>query len=380
MQPSTAFIPVTTALVILTFLAIADLELLTPLPHAGRASAPVASVPFTLPSPPVDHALEDKRLREAADCIDHGTTIVVGEYEPCLQIYAADFPNGTGFTLLYRRRDSRITFIDQAAARAAHWRSLADVVAEDVRAASPRADKAVRDALSQVRPIVDSATDEQRRLFENAEPVARAVDESEARRAALRTAAQHWRTRSGIDFEDYSKARGAITAYDHNAFSGDDQSAWETLDAADALIAWSKREMTPAVRAHLPIAIVRRSVDELDYGLTRAIANDLASSGFRTIVQNVSDAAVMIELSDIRMRTDPTYNATRKHAAYDEAEYQAKFAFGLRLVWIGARESPPDKIADGETDSKAEAVRAAVEKTAATAVASFESFTSHSQP
>jgi hypothetical protein len=320
------------------------------------------------------------RIHEATDCIDRITSTNALDFATCLQIYGADFPSGPGFTFLYQRRDARINLAVQAAARAALWKRLSDVLDEDARAASPTADKAVKDALSQVRPIAGSASDEQRRLFEKAEPVARAVDDSETRRGDLRAAAQHWGTRSGIDYENYSKARDAITAYDRSAFTADDQSAWETLDAADALIAWSKKEITAANRAQLPIALVKRNAADVDYGLTRAIADDLASAGFGNVVKDVAQASVLIELLDIRRRDDDSGNATRKYAGYDEEMYVVKFGFGLRLVWIGARGLPPEKISDVETDPKAEAIRAAVEKTAATAAASFDRFTRRPPP
>jgi hypothetical protein len=377
MQPSTTFIPVTSALVILAFLASADLELLRPLPHfAGRESAPV--VPAVPTTPPFDHALENRRLHEATDCIDRVTSTNAADFATCLQIYAADFPRGPSYTFLYQRRDSRISLITQAAARAALWKQLSDVVAEDERASTPRADHAVRDAFSQVKAIAGTASAEQRQLMERAEPFARAFDDSETRRGDLRAAAQHWGTRSGIDYEDYSKARAAITAYDRKAFGADDQSAWETLDAADALVAWSKQEITAANRARLPIAIVKRNAADVDYGLMRAIADDLASAGFRSIVKDAAQAAVLIELLDIRRRDDDSGRATRKYAGYDEEMYDVKFGFGLRLVWIGARGLPPEKIADVETDPTKEATAAAVEKTAAAAVASFERFTKRS--
>src|ERR1700677_687007 len=336
MQPSTDFISATTAVVILALLASAGLELIRPLPPlASRESVPVTVVPVNavrapvavlpLAAPPASHVLENRRLREASDCVDSVTSTRAADFESCLQIYGADFPGGTGFTMLYQRRDARINLAIQAAARAALWTRLADAVAEDERASSPGADHAVGDALSQVQPIAGSASDEQRRLLEKAEPIARAFVDSVARRGELRVAAQHWGTRSGIDYENYAKPRGAITVYDHRAFSADDQSAWETLDAADALVGWSTREINAANRAQLPVALVKRNPAETDYGLARAVADDLASAGYGNIVKNAADAAVMIELSDIRKRDDATGNATRKHAAYDEAEYQVKF-------------------------------------------------------
>ena len=379
MQPSTAFIPVTTALVILAFLASADLELLRPLPHfAGRESAPV--VPAVPTTPPFDHALENRRLHETTDCIDRVTSTNTADFATCLQIYAADFPRGPSYTFLYQRRDSRISLIAQAAARAALWKQLSDVVVEDERASTPRADRAVRDALSQVKPIAGTAAAEQRQLMEKAEPFARAFDDSETRRGDLRAAAQHWGTRSGIDYEDYSKARAAITAYDRKAFGADDQAAWETLDAADALVAWSKREITAANRAQLPIALVKRNAGDVDRGLMRAIADDLASAGFRNVGKKVEEAAVLIELLDIRRLDRDSGEQTRKHTGYDEEMYNVTFGFGVRLVWIGAHGLPPEKISDDEKETMKEATAVAVDKTAAAAVASFDRFTRRPPP
>ena len=380
MQLSTAFIPVTTALVILAFLASADLELLRPLPHfAGREfAAPV--VPAVPTTPPFDHALENRRLHEATDCIDRMTSTNAADFATCLQIYAADFPRGPSYTFLYKRRDSRISLIAQAAARAALWKRLADVVAEDERASSPSADHAVRDLLAQLKPIAGIASDEQRQLMDKAEPFARAFDDSETRRGNLRAAAQRWGTRSEIDYEDYSKARSTINAYDHSVFSAEDQAAWDKLAAADTLIAWSKTEITAANRAQLPFALVKRNAADTDYGLVRDITDDLAAAGFGSPVKNVEDAAVLIELSDIRRHDADFGKQTRKHAGYDEEMYDVKFGFGLRLVWIGARGLPPEKIADPETDTMKEATAAAVEKTAAAAVASFDRFTKRRPP
>jgi hypothetical protein len=374
MQPSTAFIPVTTALVVLAFLASADLELLRPLPHfAGRESAPV--VPTVPTTPPLNQGLENRRLHEATDCIDRVTSTNASDFATCLQIYAADFPRGPSYTFLYQRRDSRISLIAQAAARAALWKQLSDVVAEDERASTPRADHAVRDAFSQVKAIAGTASAEQRQFMERAEPFARAFDDSETRRGDLRAAAQHWGTRSGIDYENYSKARDAITAYDRKSFDYEDQAAWDKLAAADTLIAWSKTEITAANRAQLPIALVKRNAADTDYGLVRDITDDLAAAGFGSPVKNVEDAAVLIELSDIRRHDADSGKQTRKHTGYDEEMYDVKFGFGLRLVWIGARGLPPEKIADPETDTMKEATAVAVEKTAAAAVASFDRFT-----
>jgi hypothetical protein len=210
--------------------------------------------------------------------------------------------------------------------------------------------------------------------------IVRTLEDSETRRGDLRTAAQHWGTRSGIDYENFSKARGAITAYDHQAFTADDQAAWETLDAADALVAWSKREITVANRAQLPIALVKRNAADVDRGLMRAIADDLASAGFGNVGKKVEEAAVLVEFSDIRKRDHDSGEQTRKHTGYDEEMYNVTFGFGLRLVWIGARGLPPEKISDDETDTMKEATAAAVEKTAAAAVASFDRFTRRPPP
>lgn len=384
MQLSTAFIPVTSALAILAFLASADVELFRPSPSSIRreAPSPVPSRPIpTAPATPsINHALETKRLHEATDCIDGITSTKAADFASCLQIYSADFPAGPGFTYLYQRRDARINLAVQTEARAALWQRLSDIVGEDARDPSPRADEAVRDALSRVKPIVGMASEEQRRLFAKAEPIAQAVDDSQARRVDLRAAAQHWGTRSGIDYEDYSKARGAITAYDRKAFSDDDRKAWETLDGADALIAWSKRPITAADRAQLPIAIVKRSPAEVDYGLMRAITDGLASAGFGNVVKKVENAALLIELTDIRRRDSDFGEQTRKHTGYDEEMYNVSFGFGLRLAWIGAHGLPPETISDDETDTKKEATAAAVTKTAAASLASIDRFTRRPPP
>jgi hypothetical protein len=232
----------------------------------------------------------------------------------------------------------------------------------------------------QVRNIAGTPTDEQRHLIDRAVSIVRTLEDSETRRGDLRTAAQHWGTRSGIDYENFSKARGAITAYDRQAFTADDQAAWETLDAADALVAWSKREITAANRAQLPIALVKRNAADVDRGLMRAIEGDLASAGFGNVGKKVEEAAVLVEFSDIRKRDHDSGEQTRKHTGYDEEMYNVTFGFGLRLVWIGARGLPPEKISDDETDTMKEATAAAVEKTAAAAVASFDRFTRRSPP
>ena len=374
MQPSTAFIPVTSAVAILAFLVAVDLELFRPtLPSFPRE--PDASGPTAPATPPMNRALETKRLHEATDCIDGITSTQAADFASCLQIYSADFPSGPGFSILYARRDSRIRLTVQAEERAALWQRLAEIVAEDDRAPSPGADETVREALAQVRPFAGTGSDEQRRLFAKAEPIARAVDDSERRRADLRAAAQHWGTRSGIDYEDYSNARGAITAYDRKAFSAEDQAAWETLDSADALVAWSKRAITNDNRAQLPIAVVKRNPGEADYGLMSALTDDLAAAGFHNIVKQVESAAVLIELADIRRRADDSGEQTRQHAGYPEEMFRVTFGFGLRLAWIGARGLPPAKISDEVTDTTKEATAAAVAKTAAAAVAAVERFT-----
>src|ERR1700679_536674 len=99
------------------------------------------------------------------------------------------------------------------------WRMVAEEFGEAERASSPRTGQAVRDLLSQVRNIAGTPTDEQRHLIDRAVSIVRTLEDSETRRGDLRTAAQHWGTRSGIDYENYSKARGAITAYDRQAFT-----------------------------------------------------------------------------------------------------------------------------------------------------------------
>jgi type IV secretory pathway TraG/TraD family ATPase VirD4 len=319
-------------------------------------------------------ASDTRTAVEASDCIDRVSSSEAADYDACLQIYRTGVPAGTKYASLVSRRDARIGLQRRAGEAALLWRRLSEALEAAGRAPSPQTDQVVRDLLSQARTISAAPTDEQRHLIDRAGAIGRALENSETRRGALRVAAQHWGTRSGIDYEDYSKARAAITAYDHKAFSADDQRAWETLDAADALIAWSTREITAADRAQLPIAIVKRNQAEHDHGLAAALAEDLRAAGFGHIVKDVATAAVLIELMDIRKRDDGTGNGTRKHVGYDEAEYQVTFGFGLRLVWIGAHGPPPEKIADVDTDAMAEATHAAVEKTAAAAVASFERF------
>jgi type IV secretory pathway TraG/TraD family ATPase VirD4 len=325
-------------------------------------------------------AWDTQKTVEASDCIDAVSSSKAADYEACLQNYRTGVPEGTNYASLVSRRDARINHQLREGEAAVVWRRFSDALAEAEKASSPRTGQAVRDLLSQVRTIAGSPTDDQRHLLDRAASIVRALEESDARRGDLRTAAQHWGTRSGIDYENYSKARGAITAYDRQAFTADDKAAWQTLDAADALVAWSKTEITAADRAQLPIALVKRNAAEVDYGLTRAIADDLASSGFRNIVKDVAQAAVLIELLDIRRRDDDAGSATRKYAGYDEEMYNVTFGFGLRLVWIGARGLPAEKIADVETDPTKEATAAAVAKTAAAAAASFDRFTRRPPP
>jgi hypothetical protein len=60
--------------------------------------------------------------------------------------------------------------------------------------------------------------------------------------------------------------------------------------------------------------------------------------------------------------------------------FNVGFGFGLRLVWIGARGLPPEKITDDEKDTMKEATAAAVAKTAAASVASFDRFARQPPP
>jgi type IV secretory pathway TraG/TraD family ATPase VirD4 len=325
-------------------------------------------------------AWDTQKAVEAFDCIDAVSSSKVVDYAVCLQNYRTSVPEGRKYASVVSRRDARINFQLRAVEAAALWRRFSDALGEAERASSPRTGQAVRELLSQVKNIAGTPTDEQRHLIDRAVSIVRTLEESEARRGDLRTAAQHWGTRSGIDYENFSKARGAITAYDRQAFTADDQAAWETLDAADALVAWSKREITAANRAQLPIALVKRNAADVDRGLMRAIADDLASAGFGNVGKKVEEAAVLVEFSDIRRRDRDSGEQTSKHTGYGEEMYNVTFGFGLRLVWIGARGLPPEKISDDETDTMKEATAAAVEKTAAAAVASFDRFTRRPPP
>jgi hypothetical protein len=217
-------------------------------------------------------------------------------------------------------------------------------------------------------------TDEQRRYLDRAGVIVRALEDSEARRRDLGLAAIHWRQRRSLDYDDFSKVKGSITSYDRQAFSGDDKASWDTLEAANTLVSWSQKPIDGAARARLPIFVAKKNASDADYGLMRAFIDDLAAAGFRNIVRNVEDAAILIELSDIRRRDADSGDQTRKHAGYDEEMFNVTFGFGMRLAWIGARGLPPEKITDEETDTTKEATAAAVAKTAAAAVASFDRF------
>ena len=325
-------------------------------------------------------AWDTQKAVEASDCIDAVSSSKVVDYAVCLQTYRTSVPEGTKYASLVSRRDARINFQLRAGEAAALWRRFSDALGEAERTSSPPTGQVVRDLLPQVRNIASTPTDEQRHLIDRAVSIVRTLEDSETRRGDLRTAAQHWGTRSGIDYENYSKARGAITAYDRQAFTADDQAAWETLDAADALVAWSKREITAANRAQLPIALVKRIAADVDRGLMRAIADDLASAGFRNVGKKVEEAAVLIELLDIRRLDRDSGEQTSKHTGYGEEMYNVTFGFGLRLVWIGAHGLPPEKISADETETMKEATAATVDKTAAAAVASFDRFTRRPPP
>ena len=325
-------------------------------------------------------AADTQKAAEASDCIDAISSLKAADYAACLQKYETSVPEGVRYASLVARRDARINLQHRAVDAASLWRRLSDALGPAERAPSPQAAAAMRDLLSQVKTIGVTASDEQRPLLDRAGVIVRALEESEARRQDLGTAAIHWRQRTGVEFDDFAKIRRAISPYDRAAFSADDESAWATLDSAHQLVAWSKRALTDANKAQLPIAIVERNPADVDYGLLRAIADSLAADGFGTIVTQAENAAVLIELTDIRRRSDDSGEQTRKHAGYDEEMYNVKVSFDLRLTWIGARGSPPKKMAAAETDTVKEATAAAVAKTVAASVAAVERFTRRPPP
>lgn len=162
------------------------------------------------------------------------------------------------------------------------------------------------------------------------------VDPQEVERneriAAMRLEGGRLLARNGVNYDALLKAVDKLTEDDKSHFSTEDRQLWLRIAAAKPLIEWSKRGLNASSKPELPIAIFKENNFDIDYKVAEDLSQTLREDGGLNITNDVSKAALLIEVSNVK--TDS--NGTRKSIDGSMFEgYDGTASFKIKMFWAG---------------------------------------------
>ena len=136
--------------------------------------------------------------------------------------------------------------------------------------------------------------------------------------------------RNGVNYDALLKAVDKLTEDDKSHFSTEDRQLWLRIAAAKPLIEWSKRGLNASSKPELPIAIFKENNFDIDYKVAEDLSQTLREDGGLNITNDVSKAALLIEVSNVK--TDS--NGTRKSIDGSMFEgYDGTASFKIKMFW-----------------------------------------------
>jgi hypothetical protein len=149
---------------------------------------------------------------------------------------------------------------------------------------------------------------------------------SDARIAALRREAALWKSRKGwVDYHDFSQVKNDVSE-DRKRFTTDDWTAWNELDAAEAIVAWSNIGLTAENKERLPVAVLKDGTGDTADRIAEFLIGLLRAD--RVHIVSPSEAALFVKV-----------NAKSPYATIPtgETEDVATTNGMIHAVWIGGR-------------------------------------------